>query len=312
MAYADIKRRLDAGEVVLLDGGVGTELERRGADMDPAAWCGVATLENEELLTQIHVDYARAGSDVITANTFASSRVMLSAAGHGDDVVEINQRAVEAALRAREQMATEGCTVAVAGSLSHLMPMIPGTATVDPALVPTPDAVGEAFSELGGILKAAGVDLILLEMMYEPGRAKLAVQAAVGTGLPVWFGMSARRGEDGSAVAFHHFEDIPLDEIAKLIPAEADVAGAMHTPSELMGETLDAVRARFDGPMSAYPDSGYFEMPGWRFVDIIEPSALEEFYATWMRQGARVLGGCCGLTVPHIEAANRARAAFGA
>jgi methionine synthase I (cobalamin-dependent) len=115
MAYAEIKRRLDAGEVLLLDGGVGTELERRGADMDPAAWCGVATLENEELLTQIHIDYARAGSDVITANTFASSRVMLSAAGHGDDVVEINQRAVEAALRAKEQLATEGRTVAVAG-----------------------------------------------------------------------------------------------------------------------------------------------------------------------------------------------------
>ena len=46
MAYVDIKRRLDAGEVLLLDGGVGTELERRGADMDPAAWCGVATLAN--------------------------------------------------------------------------------------------------------------------------------------------------------------------------------------------------------------------------------------------------------------------------
>ncbi|MGI9187737.1 MAG: homocysteine S-methyltransferase family protein, partial [Gaiellales bacterium] len=203
MAYSDIKRRLDAGEVLLLDGGVGTELERRGADMDPAAWCGVATLANEELLTQIHLDYARAGSDVITANTFASSRVMLSAAGHGEDVVEINQRAVEAALRAKEQLAAEGRTVAVAGSLSHLMPMIPGTATVDPALVPTPKAVGEAFSELAGILKAAGVDLILLEMMYEPGRAQLAIDAAVGTGLPVWFGMSARRGAAGEVLSFH-------------------------------------------------------------------------------------------------------------
>ena len=43
---------------------------------------------------------------------------------------------------------------------------------------------------------------------------------------------------------------------------------------------------------------------------IIDPDVLEEFYATWMQQGARVLGGCCGLTVPHIEAAARARAAF--
>ena len=311
MSYAAIKARLDAGEVLLLDGGVGTELERRGVAMDPAAWCGTATLGNDALLTQIHLDYAHAGSDVITANTFASSRVMLGAAGYADQTLEINNRAVEAALLAQSQLSEEGRTVAVAGSLSHLMPMIEGTATVDPALVPSPEAIGEAFAEQAAILKAAGADLILLEMMYEPGRAALAVEAALSVGLPVWFGLSARRGEDGSAVAFHHFEDIPLDEIARLIPATGvDVAGVMHTPSELVSESLLAVRERFAGPMSVYPDSGHFEMPGWRFVDIIDPAVLEGFYATWMQQGARVLGGCCGLTVPHIEAAARARAAF--
>ena len=54
MAYADLKKRLAAGDVIVLDGATGTELERRGAPMDPAAWCGPATLENDHILVDIH------------------------------------------------------------------------------------------------------------------------------------------------------------------------------------------------------------------------------------------------------------------
>ncbi len=312
MSYAAVKARLDEGDVILLDGGIGTELERRGVRMDPAAWCGVATLGNDELLTKIHVDYAHAGSDILTANTYASSRLMLDAAGHTDQFVEINTRAVEAALKAQAQLVTEGRSVAVAGSLSHAVPMIEGTATVDQTRIPHLDAIGEAFAEMAATLKAAGAEFLMLEMMYEPTRTKYAIDAALSSGLPVWFGMSGRASADGKeTVCYHHFEDLPLDTIASLIPRDGiDVAGAMHTPSERMADVLAAVRNRFDGPLSAYPDSGYFQMPDWQFVDIIEPADLEVFYGKWLNQGARVLGGCCGLTVPHIEAAARARTAF--
>ena len=59
--------------------------------------------------------------------------------------------------------------------------------------------------------------------------------------------------------------------------------------------------------MSAYPDSGYFEMPDWQFVDLIEPTRLESFYRQWMNEGVQLIGGCCGLTVEHIDAAQRVR-----
>jgi hypothetical protein len=131
MAYDRFKQRLDAGEVVILDGATGTELQRRGAAMDPAAWCGPATMQNESLLSEIHADYIAAGAEVITANTFASSRLMLSRAGYGAQVEEINRRAVEAALRARDK-APGGADVVVAGSLSHMVPVAEGTALVDP------------------------------------------------------------------------------------------------------------------------------------------------------------------------------------
>ena len=150
----------------------------------------------------------------------------------------------------------------------------------------------------------------MLEMMYEPTRIPIALNAALATGLPVWFGMSARRAKDGRAISFDQHNEFPLEEITKLIPKTGvDVAGVMHTGAEIIGETLAAIRKNFSGPLSAYPDSGFFEMPDWRFVDVISPERLESFYAEWFKHGAQVIGGCCGLTVDHIHAATRAKTA---
>ncbi len=308
MTYKNLKNRLDAGEIIVLDGGTGTELQRRGAQMDPSAWCGPASLFNSELLTQVHLDYINAGADVITANTFASSRLMLTPAGYADRVEEINRIAVEAALRARDLATKKSPSreIAVAGSLSHMLPVSAGTAKVDQERVPSNDELAHAFGELAGILKSSGVDHIMLEMMYEPNRIPLALNAALETGLPVWFGMSARRAPDGRAISFDQHNEFALEEVTKLIPKTGvDVAGVMHTGAEIIGEALAAIRKNFSGPMSAYPDSGYFEMPDWRFVDVIAPDRLETFYAEWISHGAQLIGGCCGLTVDHIHSATR-------
>jgi methionine synthase I (cobalamin-dependent) len=304
MSYARLKRRLDAGDVLLLDGPTGTELQRRGAAMDPAAWCGPATLQHDRLLTEIHADYIAAGAAVVTANTYASSRLMLTGAGLAD---RVDRRAVAAALRARDA-APHGAEVVVAGSLSHMVPVSAGTADVDLRLVPSDAAVADALGELAGILKSAGAELILLEMMYHPGRTRLALAAALETGLPVWFGLSARRAADGRLVAFHHAADLPLDDIAGLIPAAGiDAAGVMHTNAALVDGALAVVRRYFAGPLMAYPDSGYFESPDWRFVDSMSPARFEEFCRGWISCGVQLIGGCCGLSVEHIRAAARAR-----
>ena len=80
--YMRLKNRLEDGDFVILDGGVGTELEKRGVEMD-ASWCGSASM-NTDVLKKIHLDYINSGAEVITANTYASSRLMLDAAGLGD------------------------------------------------------------------------------------------------------------------------------------------------------------------------------------------------------------------------------------
>lgn len=289
----------DAGDVLILDGGTGTELERRGVPMDPQAWCGRASLGNADTLTAIHLDYINAGARLITANTYASSRLMLAAAGAADDFEEINRTAIEAAHRARRESGRDD--VLVAGSLSHMCPMQGGTADPDLAREPSGEMMAAAFGELANLLRDAGCDLILLEMMYYPQRMPHALAAACATGLPVWAGLSARRGKDGRVLSFAPDRELPLAELLPLVK-EHDIAaaGIMHTPSDVVGEALEIIGESFDGPLYAYPDSGFFRMPSWQFEDVIPPEDFLAFARQWARQGARAIGGCCGLSPEHI------------
>jgi len=299
--YAGLERRLAGGDIVLLDGGTGTELEKRGAAMHPEAWCGPATLDNVDILEGVHRDYLAAGADIITANTYASSRLMLEPAGFGGRVEEINRTAVAAAHRARE--ASGRADVLVAGSLSHMCPIAPDSDRADLRREPHPEVMRDAFHEMASLLHAAGCDLLILEMMYYPGRAALALEAALASGLPVWAGFAVRRDENGAIVGFAREQAIPFSELVSILDgAGVQAAGLMHSPADIVADATAVLRQQFDGPLLAYPDSGYFRMPNWQFEDIIEPEVLADFARGWVDDGVQILGGCCGLSPRHIAA----------
>ncbi len=301
MSYAKIAETISSGGTVILDGGIGTELERRGVKMDESTWCGSATKTNLEELYGVHRAYIDAGADIITANTYASSRIMLDAAGIGDQVEQINRTAVETALKARDDSGKKD--VVVAGSISHVIPVQIGSHVSDPDMVPDPSVYANAFNELAEILKNSGCEMILLEMMFDPERIRFAVEAGLSTGLPVWGGLSSRRSEDGSIISYLQTEELPFEDVVRAVAGyDVELMGVMHSPSDVVADSLDIVRKHFDGPLSAYPDSGHFKMPHWIFEDIISPEDLQDYARQWQASGVQVLGGCCGLSPEHIAA----------
>lgn len=274
--------------------------------MDPAAWCGPATLDNVPILESIHRDYISAGADVITANTYASSRLMLEHAGYGDHFEEINRCAVAVAHKARE--ASGRSDVVVAGSLSHMCPMTADSDRADPKREPSSGAMRDAFYEHASLLRDAGCDLILLEMMYCPRRAPLAFEAALATGLPVWAGFAARREKNGEIVGFERERLVPIAEVLSVLEwADVQAAGLMHTAADVVADATAILKRHYSGTLLAYPDSGYFRMPSWQFEDIIVPEVLVEFARDWIDNGVQILGGCCGLSPAHIAALARER-----
>ncbi len=286
---------LDRGEILLLDGGTGTELERRGVPMDSAAWCGTAALEHQDAIRDLHEDYIRAGADAIITNTFATHRPLLEAAGLGDQVAVIVRRAVEAALEARERAGCPG--VLVAGSMSTM------PANNIQGGYPPDDEQMAAYREQCGLLAEAGVDVIALEMMQFHERAVLAFRAARETGLPVWLGVSARKDPDSGAITPFNWPDESFEELLDtLVPLGPSIVHVMHSEIAAVPEAVAMVQDRWDGPVGVYPESGYFTMPNWNFVDVIDPADLLEEARGWVAAGVQIVGGCCGLGPEHIRA----------
>jgi S-methylmethionine-dependent homocysteine/selenocysteine methylase len=291
--------RIRAGATVLLDGGTGTELERRGVPMNEKGWCGDAMFGHADVLRDIHEDYIRAGADVIITNTFATARHTLEPIGLGADVQRANRLAVEIACEARERAATHD--VAVAGSVSDFITDRNDRKWLSDA------RLRATYGEQTEILAQAGVDLLALEMMQEPEIAVPAIEAAVATGLPVWVGCSCRRApDDGRLVLF----DYPQRDFRELLDAilalPVGVIGIMHTEVPHVIHGIEMVRERWSGPMAAYPECGYFTLPNWHFVDIISCDDLVEEARDWQDKGVQIIGGCCGIGPEHIAALDAA------
>jgi S-methylmethionine-dependent homocysteine/selenocysteine methylase len=295
--YKNIQKKLDNGHTIILDGGTGTDIQRRGAPMSGETWCAEVNLTHPDIVRAVHEDYIRAGADIITANTFASSALSFNHYGRDDDLLKIDATAVAIA-----KQAAAGTPVAVAGSVSTMRPVEPGTdRTLKDREWPEAQA-RDLFRRKVENLKRAGVDLLMMEMMRDVDYSVYATEAAIDKGLPVWVGISVERGEGGKLVGFGR-EDQVFDDVAKgLATTKPAVISIMHTAPNDTDEALQTLRKYWDGPIGTYPESGYFKMPDWQFIDIISPEELVSKSRAWQAQGATIFGGCCGVGPDHIAA----------
>ncbi len=300
--YKEIERKLEARELILLDGGTGTEIQRKGAPMSGEVWCALATRSHPEILRDVHVDYINAGADIVTANTFASSPLMLQGHGLLGDMEALDRQAVRIALEVRDTMERP---VAVAGSMSAMRPMIPGTDMIRTDFSMSESDTRPLYRQKAETLADAGVDMIIMEMMRDLDYSIWATEAAVATGLPVWMGISVHRRADGELAGFNRHEFTLRDLIGPLMAAGAKVALVMHSSVPDTDEALPTVFGTWSGPVGAYPESGYFTIPDWVFGEIT-PQEFATKTKEWRAQGVAVIGGCCGVSPEHIAAARDA------
>lgn len=289
--------QLAGGDVVVIDGGTGTELQKRGVPMNEIAWTGAAVLSHPQIVRDTHRAYLDAGAEVIIANTFGSTRQMLEPAGFGDQVKEVNRRAVSLALEARVE---SGRPAAIAGSLSAMPPGFDR----DQYLSPRDEL--NCYREALEAQLEGGIELVALEMMEDIQHAARATQAAKETGLPIWLGISCKLHQ-GKLVGFAD-ETIALEDIlSALLPAAPAVVNIMHSNIDAIVPAVQLLRSRWDGPIGVYPESGYFTKPDWQFVDVIAPDDLADLAVQWVQLGVQLVGGCCGTGPEHIKALHRSR-----
>ena len=309
-----LDNKLSNKEVIVLDGATGSEIARLGAEMNSSAWCGVANKTHPDIVREVHEEYIRAGADVVTANTFSTSRHILASAGLADETVSINTRAVELAREAVHNVSPER-PIAVAGSMSTMRAWIPGTVSPDPRFLPTPEEEFNNYQEVAHTLAKSGVDLILMEMMSDIDRSSLAISAAMETGLPVWIGTSCTLSDDGSVSAWNQHSEEPATRLSPdhlraedksydtlieaMLPFQPQVMGVMHSTLETTNAGLQTLYEHWQGPIMAYPETSSEVRKG--ISEQVEPSSFASHSHDWVDSGVQIIGGCCGTTIEHIR-----------
>jgi len=276
---------------LLLDGGTGSELRRRRVRFVENVWSAAANVDHMDTLVAIHRDYIAAGADVITANTFATTRFVLEAGGLGDRFEQINLAAIAAA---RTAAGTAGRRVLVAASLSCCPPFL------DMAARPDPATELRDYHELAALFAANGVDLLMLEMLQHPESAARACEAANASGLPFWAGISCRL-RDG-LVSFNEPVAPASAILDAIVPFEPAGITVMHSPLSAIAPALTAIRSQWHGPVGAYAELPYDEDPTVSSNERITPEAYAAEAQRWLADGLQLLGGCCGTTPAHILA----------
>ena len=282
-----LSERLRRAGPLILDGATGTELERRGAATRLPLWSADALIRAPALVGSIHRDYADAGAEALTANTFRTQRRTLARQGLGDRAAALTALAVRLA---REAAASVPRVPLVLGSDPPLEDCY------RPDLVPDDSALAIEHREHCENLAAAGVDAILCETHNSLREARAAASAASATGLPV-------------LVSFVCWEGATLLSGERL----ADAIGAVRSlgPAALLVNCLPPsnaiacleVLASAGIPFGVYANLGApDDTTGFQRSESIPPQRFAEAAAEWVAAGARLVGGCCGTTPAHIAA----------
>lgn len=280
---------------VLLDGGMGQEIYNRGGKGGYGEWAVAALYEDPQLVREIHLDYIRAGADVITTNTYGTTRSRLAAVGMEDRFETLARAAGELASEARE-MAGRG-DVRIATSLPPL------EASYVNEFELSYEETSAQFGELMDLLDPY-VDIFLGETLSTSFEARAFLEAAQGRGKTTWLALT---------LTDHGGTDLRGDErLADVIPLVGQYA-----PDALLINccTPDSVTAALPIlqagglPFGGYAN-GFVEIPsawdergGVMQLETRRDLSPEDYaadVARWIEAGAAVVGGCCETGPDHI------------
>ena len=307
MTRLGIIDRLQAGEVLVMDGATGSELQRRGVDVNKGSvegklgvWSAAANLDAPEVVRAIHEDYLNAGAEIIISNNFYTSRIMMNVIGKQEHWEEYTRRGGELACQARDSINPDAY---VAGGIA------PPEQKCD---------LYEQFVEQGRVLAAAGVDFMLPEymagdsVMDDPiSDCVTAVDACAESGLPVILSV-CRVSERGTM-----YDGASFDALVSALEGHpvAAICLMCSYPRDITG-SLPKLRDVYSGPIGAYAHLEYNENPKFGsspdepFFTLGQGENTPERYAEaavgWKEIGARIIGGCCATTPDHIRAVRAA------
>lgn len=271
----------------LFDGAMGTMLQTYGL---PASSCpDYYNLSHPDIVRCIHKDYADAGSQYITTNTFGASPLKLADYGLSDKVEAIAAAAVSHARHA-------GSHIQVAGDIGPTGQFIRPLGTL------SFDEAASNFYRLAKALADAGADCLIIETIIDIQEMRAALTAAKAAArIPVICQMSY--AEDGRTITGTD----PAAAAILLDAMGADVIGANCSlgPDKLLASARQ-MAAVTNKPLILQPNAGIPVLDGGKTHFPLTPDDMAAYIEKFAEAGVSYTGGCCGTTPAHIRAIRQA------
>jgi methionine synthase I (cobalamin-dependent) len=277
-------RQLLAHAPIITDGAWGTELQSRGLAIGefPDAW----NLTCSERVLEVARSYVEAGSQIILTNTFGANRIRLSEAGLEKSVLEINREGVRISKAAAWGEALVFASIGPSGKLL-------AAGDINPA-----DLLA-AFREQAQALASAGADALVVETMSDLDEAKIALQAAVETGIPVVVCMVFDTGLEFDRTMMGHAPEQAAELLAE---AGADMIGMNCGQGvETSVSICRRLRSATGLPIWIKPNAGLPQLITGQARYLTTPHTFSSFIPALLQAGASFLGGCCGTSPEFIR-----------
>lgn len=289
----ELKRKFKAKEKILLDSGMGTELERVGMSTQLPLWSAKSLIDNPRLIQKIHEDNILAGSQIITTNTFRTNRRTLKKANLEGLEKELTLKACEIAKKACESQNRNH--VLIAGSMTTIEDCY------RPDLVPQDNDLIDEHYEQARFLKEGGVDFILIETINTIREGVIALKMAKKTGLET--AISFLCNSEGDLVSGDRLEDAYL-EFLPLNPLFISVNCAL--PRDLDFAVYKLLKIS-NFPIGVYANSnGHAKANlGWKTEGADDLTAFLKYAEKWLSSGVSIIGGCCGTNYEYIQGLNK-------
>jgi homocysteine S-methyltransferase len=292
--------------VVILDGGLATEFEARGCDLNDPLWSAKVLLDDPELVKAVHLDYLRAGADCIASASYQASFPGLERRGldHRQGA-ELMRQSVRLAVEARDEFWGDG-----GDHPGRLRPLV--AASVGPYgayLADGSEYTGDYgvdrpvlstfHLERWHVLAESGADIMVCETIPSALEAQILLELLRLTpDIYAWFSFSCRDEERIS-------DGTPLVEVVSVLEGESRVAAVgvnctapSHIP-DLIRCLLEVTRK----PIVVYPNSGEtYDAEGKCWLGETDPVDFGSASAGWIEAGATIIGGCCRTGPDHIRA----------
>jgi corrinoid protein of di/trimethylamine methyltransferase len=290
---------LDEKKILLLDGAMGTMIQQYHLHEDGCN--DMLSLTKPHIIREIHQKYLEAGSDIIETNTFNAQRISLADYDLEDKVRDINIAAAKIARECADSYTakTPDKPRFVAGSIG------PTSRTTSIATSGEPldkDILREAYEEQIQALADGGVDLLLIETIFDVENARIAIEAArkVAPQLPVMlsFSVSTPDGHNMMGQSIPDFLDA-LKADLRLQPSDIYSIGINCFSDVALMVPLICLLANFGTRVSIYPNAGMPDGNG-RYNKTPE-SLLADVWPLLEGHHLNIIGGCCGTTDAHIR-----------